>query len=68
MVTVKVFQNRTEAEVTKGFLASRGIESFITADDNGGMDPYPMQIVYGVFLKVSEKDLKKAKSLLDQTA
>jgi hypothetical protein len=64
LVTAKTFQTRTEAELAKSFLENHEIQSWVMADDNGGMDPYPMQNVFGVFLKVSERDLEKAKDLL----
>ncbi|MGH7203827.1 MAG: DUF2007 domain-containing protein [Candidatus Levyibacteriota bacterium] len=64
--TVHIFQNKVQAELAKGLLETHGIKSVIFADDNGGMDPFPMQPSYGVFLKVIERDLEKAKALLDQ--
>jgi hypothetical protein len=65
LVVVKVFESRVEAEVAKGFLEVNDIPSFVTADDEGGMYPFPMSpTTSGVKLFVAEKDYKKASSLL----
>lgn len=66
LVTVKVYSMRVEAEVAKGLLEAHNIQSFIAADDAGGMRPFPMSYSYGVELKVAEEDLEKAKKILDQ--
>ncbi len=65
LITVKVFSNRIDAEVSKGFLKSNNIESMILADDAGGMKSFPMSPVFGVKLQVVEKDFQKATSLLN---
>ncbi len=60
---VKTFKSRIEAEIAKGFLESKGIKSFILADDAGNM--YPSQdFVNGVFLLTENKDYLKAKEIL----
>lgn len=64
LVTVSSYPSRIEAEVAKGLLESNGIKSAITADDAGGMEPYPMSNSYGVRLKVSEEDFEKAQEIL----
>lgn len=64
LVTVNVYSSRIEAEIAKGFLEVNKIKSIIFADDAGGMRPFPLAYVQGVELKVSEKDLKKAKEIL----
>lgn len=66
LVTVNSYSSRTEAEIAKGLLESNGIKSVIISDDAGGMYPFPMASKFGVELKISEKDLVKAKELLDQ--
>jgi len=61
--TIKTFGSRIEAEIMKGKLAASNIDSFIFADDAGGM--YPFQFgTGGVELKVEEKDVKKAEKIL----
>jgi len=63
-VTVKSFNSRTEAEIAKGFLASNDINSIISADDEGGAGPFPLQVTpKGVQLLVQKKDLRKALKL-----
>ncbi len=66
LITVSTFNSRLEAEVVKGLLETHGIKSIIMADDAGGMRPFPIAYVQGVELKVLEKDLKKAKRILDE--
>lgn len=64
LVVVNIYPSRIDAEVDKSLLAANGIETFISADDAGGMYPSPLSPKYGVELKVSQKDLKKAKKIL----
>ena len=68
-LAVQVYNTRLEAGVDKSYLHSEGIESHIEADDAGGAKPFPFQPnISGVLLKVSEKDFKKAKELLDKVS
>lgn len=68
LVNVKTFTTRIEAEVAKSFLSSQGIDTIVTADDEGGAYPFPMQpTIRGVQLLVNRINLKKAKALLDDT-
>lgn len=56
-----------EATVDKSYLLSESIETFIEVDDLGGAKTFPFQpTASGVLLKVSEKDFKKARELLDK--
>ena len=67
LVTVMKFSSRLDAEMRKGLLKSNGIESIVSADDAGGMRPQPMAYKFGAKLKVNEKDLQKAKEILEIT-
>ena len=64
MLTVKVFNSRLEAEIAKGLLETAHINSFISADDMGGMNP-GMAAATGVKLQVSQTDLEEATKILE---
>lgn len=62
---VKTYQTRSEAEVAKSLLDANNISAIVSADDEGGMAPFPLQVSpTGVKLMVSEKDFEKAAQLL----
>lgn len=61
--TLKIFNNRMEAEVLRSLLESSGIKSWILSDDAGSM--YPAQAsINGVRLMVRDEDFKTASELL----
>jgi hypothetical protein len=63
LTTLKIFNNRIEAEVLKSLLESSGIKSWILSDDAGSM--YPSQAsINGVRLMVRDEDFKIAGALL----
>ena len=63
LTTLKIFNNRIEAEVLKSLLESSGIKSWILSDDAGSM--YPSQAsINGVRLMVRDEDFKTASELL----
>ncbi len=63
LTTLKIFNNRIEAEVLRSLLESSGIKSWILSDDAGSM--YPAQaIINGVRLMVRDEDFKTASELL----
>lgn len=65
LVTVTVCNSRIEAEIVKGKLEASNIPSIISADDAGGMYPFPNQSGFsGVAVMVVKKDFVKAKKLL----
>jgi hypothetical protein len=64
LITVKVYQSRTEAEIDRGLLHSQNIDTIIESDDAGGMRSFPFSYSYGVKLKVHPKQLSEAKKLL----
>jgi hypothetical protein len=63
-VVVKTFMNEFEAEIAKSVLEEEGIESFISKDDEGSMNP-ALQLTMGVKLHVFEKDEEKALEILN---
>jgi len=64
IVTVQTYSSRIEAEIAKGLLESEGIKALISADDAGGMRPFPFAYSNSVELKVREEDVEKAKEIL----
>jgi hypothetical protein len=67
LVCVKEFADRIEANLAKGKLESEKIDSFISADDEGGQLPFQLS-QEGVQLFVKAADLKKAQKILGTTA
>jgi hypothetical protein len=65
LVILKTYNTRTEAEIAKGLLKTNGISAVIAADNAGGMRPFPFQYVAGVRLMVKDKDLQRAKEIID---
>lgn len=65
LVTVVVCNSRVEAEIIKGKLEANDIPSIISADDAGGMYPFPGQPGFsGAGVLVAKKDFVTAKKLL----
>jgi hypothetical protein len=63
LATLKILNNRIEAEVLRSLLESTGIKSWILSDDVGSM--YPAQAsINGVRLMVRDEDFKTASELL----
>lgn len=63
LTTLKIFNNRIEAEVLRSLLESSGIKSWILSDDAGSM--YPSQAsINGVRLMIRDEDFKTASELL----
>ena len=63
LTTLKIINNRIEAEVLRSLLESSGIKSWILSDDAGSM--YPSQAsINGVRLMVRDEDFKTASELL----
>lgn len=66
MKIVKTYQTRFEAEVAKSLLKANNIPAVVSADDEGGMAPFPMQVSStGVQLMVDKEDFNKASKLLE---
>jgi len=63
IIILEYFTSENEALFAQGKLISENINSFITKDDGGGMEP---QLAYtgGVKLLINEKDLEVAEKIL----
>jgi len=66
-VCVSTYPDDMEARLAQATLAAAGIESFIKADDAGGMLQF-LEYTKGVQLLVDEKDLEEARVVLSTTA
>ena len=64
LVTVGNYLNRFSAEVAQGVLEVGGIESFVRADDAGGMRPALLTGAGGAWLTVRAEDAARARLLL----
>jgi len=64
LVTVGNFFDRLGAELAKGVLDVDGIESYVSADDMGGMRPSLLTGAGGVRLIVRAEDAERASALL----
>ena len=63
LVTIRTFLTHIDADLAKGALHAGGIESMISADDEGGVGP-GLWTGRGVRLLVRREDLEQAESLL----
>jgi hypothetical protein len=63
-VVIRTFSSEFEAEIAQGILKEEGIESFISKDDEGSMNP-ALQLTVGVKLHIFEKDVKRVTEILD---
>jgi hypothetical protein len=63
LITIKTFYSRHDAEIAKGLLDEKGIQSSILADDGGATRP-SLTFTEGVRLLVGKNDVKKAKELI----
>ncbi|MFA5834052.1 MAG: DUF2007 domain-containing protein [Bacteroidota bacterium] len=63
LVIVQTFSNEINAEIAKQKLASNGIESYISKDDEGGMFP-SLQQTLSVKLEVLDSNQAKAEKIL----
>lgn len=65
-VCIKTYIHRHEAEMDRGLLKAAGLESYILADDCGGMYP-PLSLgKEGLRLMVKEEDVGKALEVLEE--
>jgi Putative prokaryotic signal transducing protein len=64
LVTIRRFQNLSEADLARGLLESAGIESFLLDDNTARM--YVSTVVGGVSLQVNRADAEAASELLAQ--
>ena len=66
LVSVADFPNRIDAEIAHGALAASGIESFVSGDDAGGVQPGLW--MKGVRLLVREDDTDRALDILNENS
>jgi Putative prokaryotic signal transducing protein len=64
LVVVGDFLNRIDADVARSALEASGIESFVSADDAGGVQPGLW--MEGVRLLVLEADADRARAVLNE--
>ena len=62
-VVLEKFSSRMEAQMAAGLLEAEGINTFISADDAGGIYP-PLQFFLGVRLIVAPEDERRAREIL----
>jgi hypothetical protein len=63
---IKVFASRIDAELARGYLESMGIKTRVVSDDADQLYP-SLGVVRGVKLITIEKNLEKARTLLENT-
>jgi len=64
LVTVGNYSDRFSAEVVQSLLDTEGIDSYIRADDAGGMRPFQLAGAGGAWLIVGEQNAARALELL----
>ncbi len=67
LVTIRTYVDQTSAEIARGLLEPNGIDAFIMADNEGGLNP-GLSFSTGIRLMTHEKHMERAKELLDQDA
>ncbi|MFO8061551.1 MAG: DUF2007 domain-containing protein [bacterium] len=60
---LRIYNEKSEAEIVKGLMESEGIECNIVTDDAGGIYPQ-FDLTQGVALVVVREDMERAKKLL----
>jgi hypothetical protein len=65
-IPIAEFSNRTQAEMLIQLLESFGIESWISADDLGGVGP-AQSFIRGVKVMVYPEDYAKAREIVEST-
>ncbi len=63
---IKVFASRIDAEIARGYLESMGIKTRVVSDDADQLYP-SLGVVRGVRLITAEKNLEKARMLLENS-
>ena len=63
-VSVGNYYDRFSAEIAQSLLDTEGIDSYIRADDAGGMRPFQLAGAGGVWLIVGEQNAARASELL----
>ncbi len=63
---IKVFASRIDAEIARGYLENMGIKTRVVSDDADQLYP-SLGVVRGVKLITTEKNLEKARTLLENS-
>ncbi len=63
-VTIKTYKFRPPADLDKSVLEAHQILCMIASDNAGGMRPFPFSFQYGIWLRVPESEVGKAKKIL----
>jgi hypothetical protein len=63
-IVIRRFNYRHEAEIVRSMLASEGIDSMVTSDDCGAVDP-ALGFVRGISLAVESEQADRARALLE---
>lgn len=64
LVSLLICTSRIQAEVVRSLLEAHEIECFVSADDGGGMRPFPFQYSPSVRIMVSEYDFRDAQYII----
>lgn len=64
LVVVETYRNKVEADLAQGALEAAEIESMVSADDAGGVQP-GLWASEGVRLLVRAEDLEEARKILN---
>lgn len=67
LVTIRVFNDELEANFAKSTLESEGIDSMLSRDNAGGMEP-PLSLSQGIKLIVRSEDAERADATLSGEA
>ena len=67
LVTIRVFNDELEANFAKSTLESEGIDSMLSSDNAGGMEP-PLSLSQGIKLIVRSEDAERAGAILSGEA
>ena len=67
LVTICVFNDELEANFAKSTLESEGVDSMLSGDNAGGMEP-PLSLSQGIKLIVRSEDAERAEAILSSEA
>lgn len=63
MQVVKLYENRMDAEIAKGFLENNGIKAFIMSDTGAGVHP-ELAERHSIKLCVADEEVESAQEIL----
>jgi len=65
LVSIKTYPDRLGAEFARNLLESNGIKAVVSADDEGGQNPFLLRATGGARLMIQEEDGEAALRLLE---